>query len=311
MGDTPQSDPAKSADAVAPPRRRVSRTLRGLYAVVRLGVLVLVAVVISGAVFALVRPVEAEREWISFQRYWRVTAASFGIPLPGTPDLADFNGRLTAHGLSLGTPIFMRIFKREFELELWMMRDGRFHRFATYPICKWSGDLGPKIREGDLQSPEGFYDVTPALMNPKSSYWLSFNVGFPNKFDRAWGRTGTYLMIHGDCLSVGCYAMTDEGIKEIYALARETFRGGNPSFQLQLLPFRMTEAKLAEHADSPHAPFWHDLKVGTDLFDATRRPPLWDVCERRYVFNRDGSSSGALDPNGACPTDVYYAPAAL
>ena len=105
--------------------------------------------------------------------------------------------------------------------------------------------------------------------------------------------------------------MRDEGIKEIYALAREAFRGGNPSFQLQLLPFRMTEAKLAEHADSPHAPFWRDLKVGTDLFDTTRRPPLWDVCERRYAFSRDGSSSGALDPNGACPTDVYYTPSAL
>ena len=220
--------------------------------------------------------------------------------------------RLADIGSSPSEPMVIRVYKQSSELEVWKRtRTGDYALLKSYPICKWSGDLGPKIREGDLQSPEGFYDVTPALMNPKSSYWLSFNVGFPNKFDRAWGRTGTYLMIHGDCLSVGCYAMTDEGIKEIYALARETFRGGNPSFQLQLLPFRMTEAKLPEHADSPHAPFWHDLKVGTDLFDATRRPPLWDVCERRYVFNRDGSSSGALDPNGACPTDVCYAPAAL
>ena len=206
----------------------------------------------------------------------------------------------------------VRIFKEESVLEVWKKTSsGTYNLFKTYEICAYSGDLGPKFKEGDRQSPEGFYTITPGLMNPRSSYYLAFNTGFPNKFDRAWGRTGTYLMIHGDCLSVGCYAMTDEGIKEIYALARETFRGGNPSFQLQLLPFRMTEAKLAEHADSPHAPFWHDLKVGTDLFDATRRPPLWDVCERRYVFNRDGSSSGALDPNGACPTDVYYAPAAL
>jgi murein L,D-transpeptidase YafK len=220
--------------------------------------------------------------------------------------------RLAEIGSSPSEPMVIRVYKQSSELEVWKRtRSGDYALLKTYPICKWSGDLGPKFREGDMQSPEGFYDVTPALMNPKSSYWLSFNVGFPNKFDQAWGRTGTYLMIHGDCLSVGCYAMTDDGIKEIYALARETFRGGNSSFQLQLLPFRMTEANLSQHADSPHAPFWRDLKVGTDLFDATRRPPGWDVCERRYVFSPNGSSPGPLDPNGVCPAGVYSTIAAL
>lgn len=229
------------------------------------------------------------------------------VPLPKA--LID---RMAAIGSSPAEPMVIRVYKESSELEVWKRTTtGNYALLKTYPICKWSGELGPKIREGDYQSPEGFYAVTPALMNPRSSYWLSFNVGFPNKFDQAWGRTGTYLMIHGDCLSVGCYAMTDEGIKEIYAMARETFRGGNSSFQLQLLPFRMTEANLGRHAASPHAAFWRNLKVGTDLFDATRRPPVWDVCERRYVFGQNGSSSVRLDPHGACPVEVYSTMAAL
>ena len=145
--------------------------------------------------------------------------------------------RLAAIGSSPAEPMMIRVYKESSELEVWKRtRSGRYALLKTYPICKWSGTLGPKIKQGDYQSPEGFYDVTPALLNPQSSYHLSFNTGFPNKFDQAHARTGTYLMIHGDCLSVGCYAMTDDGIKEIYALARETFRGGNAAFQLQLLP---------------------------------------------------------------------------
>jgi murein L,D-transpeptidase YafK len=229
------------------------------------------------------------------------------VPLPKA--LVD---RMAAIGSSPAEPMMIRVYKQTSELEVWKRtRSGEYALLKTYPICKWSGDLGPKIKEGDYQSPEGFYDVTPALMNPRSSYWLSFNVGFPNKFDKALGRTGSYLMIHGDCLSVGCYAMTDEGIKEIYALARETFRGGNASFQLQLLPFRMTETNLAQHAGSPHLDFWRNLKAGTDIFEATKRPPSWDVCERRYVFGRSALAAAPLDPNGACPAEVYTTMAAL
>ncbi|KKB82750.1 lipoprotein [Devosia limi DSM 17137] len=207
--------------------------------------------------------------------------------------------RLAEIGSSPAQPMVIRVYKQSSELEVWKRTNsGQYALLKTFPICKWSGALGPKIREGDHQSPEGFYDVTPALMNPKSAYWLSFNVGFPNKFDQAWGRTGTNLMVHGDCRSVGCFAMTDEGIKEIYALARESFRGGNRSFQLQLLPFRMTDANLAQHAASPHAAFWGNLKQGTDAFDRTKQPPAWDVCEKKYVFN---PPVGGLDPAGACP----------
>ena len=220
--------------------------------------------------------------------------------------------RLAAIGSSPAEPMMIRVYKESSELEVWKRTNsGQYALLKTYPICKWSGTLGPKFKQGDYQSPEGFYDVTPALLNPKSSYHLSFNVGFPNKFDQALARTGSYLMIHGDCLSVGCYAMTDAGIKEIYALARETFRGGNGAFQLQLLPFRMTEDNFARHADSPHVAFWRNLQTGTSAFDQARQPPTWDVCEQRYVFNQNDPRTAPLDPNGPCPIGTFSTMAAL
>jgi murein L,D-transpeptidase YafK len=195
----------------------------------------------------------------------------------------------------------LRIFKQEQVLEVWKRTSGGTYKlFKTFEICAYSGDIGPKIKEGDRQSPEGFYTITPGLMHPKSNYYLAFNTGFPNKFDRVHGRTGSDLMVHGDCSSRGCYAMTDDGIAEIYALARETFKGGNKSFQLQIFPFRMTTANLAKHAKSPHIDFWKDIKEGHDLFEMTKTPPAWDVCERQYIFNAS-SGNGALNPAGACP----------
>lgn len=213
--------------------------------------------------------------------------------------------RLASMGSSPGAPMMVRIFKQSSELEVWKQAsDGTFKLFSTYEICAWSGDLGPKIKEGDRQSPEGFYNITPGLMNPKSNYFLAFNTGFPNKFDRAYGRTGSNLMVHGDCSSRGCYAMTDEGIKEIYALARETFKGGNHSFQLQIFPFRMTPANMAKQASSPHMAFWKNIKEGYDRFELTKRPPLWDVCSRKYVFDVTGAGGAPLDAVGACPANT-------
>jgi murein L,D-transpeptidase YafK len=223
------------------------------------------------------------------------------VPLPRM--LVD---RMSQIGSSPAEPMMIRVYKQSSELEVWKRtRTGGYALLKSYPICRWSGTLGPKMKEGDHQAPEGFYDVTPAMMNPKSKYFLSFNVGYPNKFDQAWGRTGSYLMIHGDCLSVGCYAMTNEGIAEIYALVRKAFKGGSRSVQLQLLPFRMTEANLAGHVGSPHYAFWSNLKEGVDLFDAHKQPLAWDVCEGRYVFDQQALSAVPLDPNGPCPVTAY------
>jgi murein L,D-transpeptidase YafK len=213
---------------------------------------------------------------------------------------------LRSMGSSPGEGMLIRMFKEEKVLEVWKKTSsGSYRLFKTYEICAYSGDLGPKFKEGDRQSPEGFYTITPGLMNPRSSYYLSFNTGFPNKFDRVHGRTGSDLMVHGDCSSRGCYAMTDEGIAEIYALARETFKGGNPSFQLQIFPFRMTTANMAKHASSPHLDFWKDIKEGYDYFEMTKTPPVWDVCEKQYIFNPSGT--GPLDAAGTCPPSLRSA----
>jgi murein L,D-transpeptidase YafK len=201
-------------------------------------------------------------------------------------------------------PIFVRIFKEESELEIWKQReDGRFYHFKTYPICNWSGTLGPKMRQGDYQAPEGFYRVAREQMNPNSQFYLAFNLGYPNAYDRAHGRTGEFLMVHGKCKSAGCYAMTDALMEEIYALLREAFIGGQEAFEVHAFPFRMTDENMARHKDSEHYKFWLMLKEGYDYFELTRRPPSIAVCERRYLVNVcwRGLQNVNVDPQGTCP----------
>ena len=206
-------------------------------------------------------------------------------------------------------PIFIRIFKEESQMEIWKQRpDGRYGLLKTYSICKWSGALGPKKVEGDRQAPEGFYTVTPAQMNPDSNYYLSFNIGYPNAYDRSLGRTGSNLMVHGACSSAGCYSMTDADAGEIFALARDAFRGGQRAFEIQAFPFRMTPENLAKHRNNPNMDFWRMLKVGYDSFELTHLPPKVDVCDRHYVFNADAGNA-SFDPTGACP--AYTVPPAL
>jgi murein L,D-transpeptidase YafK len=209
-------------------------------------------------------------------------------------------------------PIFIRIFKEESELEVWKQRDdGRFYHFKTYPICNWSGELGPKIREGDMQAPEGFYQVTRHQMNPKSRFHLAFNLGFPNAYDRVHGRTGEFLMVHGKCKSAGCYAMTDGLMEEIYALSREAFIGGQDAIEVHAFPFRMTEENIARYTLSQHYAFWTTLKEGYDYFELTRRPPSVAVCEKRYLLNVKwrGYQPAKVDPEQICPAFERAVPA--
>ena len=188
-------------------------------------------------------------------------------------------------GMSPSDPILMRAYKKELELEVWKRRaDGKYARLKTFPICRWSGQLGPKIRQGDRQAPEGFYTVTPAQMNPDLANYLAFDTGFPNAYDRAHGRTGAYLMVHGSCSSAGCYAMTDRAIAEIYAMAREAFAGGQPAFQFQAYPFRMRAENFAKHRGDPNIAYWRNLKEGSDIFEVTREEPQVAVTNQRYDF---------------------------
>jgi murein L,D-transpeptidase YafK len=215
-------------------------------------------------------------------------------------------GEIQSKNMDTDSPILVRLFKEEAEMEVWKKnRDGEFALLKTYPVCRWSGDLGPKIKEGDRQAPEGFYTITPGQMNPASNYYLAFNTGFPNAFDRAWNRTGSELMVHGDCSSRGCYAMTDEQIQEIYALARESFFGGQKEFQFEAFPFRMTALNMAKHRNNPNFAFWKMIKEGYDDFEATHQEPKVAVCEKHYVFDAappaNSSKPLKFDPRGKCP----------
>ena len=208
------------------------------------------------------------------------------------------------YNMDRGAPVLIRIYKEERTLEVWKQdRTGKFAPLQSYPICKFSGKLGPKIAQGDYQAPEGFYDITPAQMNPQSSEYLSFNIGFPNAFDRSLGRTGSFLMVHGGCRSVGCYAMTDYQMEEIYGLVEEAFRGGQNRVQLQAFPFQMTAENLMRHSDDPSAPFWEMLKTGSDAFSAAGVPPKVGVSNQRYVFNPPFGGRDS-DPSVSCPSGI-------
>jgi murein L,D-transpeptidase YafK len=203
-------------------------------------------------------------------------------------------------GTSKDAPMLIRAYKKEAEFEVWKMgSDGKYVHLKTYPMCRWSGQLGPKTREGDRQVPEGFYSISPAQMNPNSSYYLSFNVGYPNQLDRALGHSGGTIMVHGACSSAGCFSMTDAQIAEIYAIARSAFNGGQTAIQMQSYPFRMTAENLAKHRLDPNIDFWKNLKEGNDHFEVTKEEPQVAFCGRRYVFN--ATMDGRADPLAACP----------
>lgn len=245
---------------------------------------------------------DIENRLIGFERARRLAYVGFGLSLPGTPDLSDLPGRLAAKSLKIGAPVFVRIFKREFELELWLQRDGQFHHFATYPICRWSGRLGPKLRQGDRQAPEGIYTVAKDQLNPASRWHRSFNLGFPNAFDRSHRRTGTYLMVHGGCSSIGCYAMTNAAIDEIWQIITAALGNGQERFQVQAFPFRMTAANLAARGGHPSESFWRQLKIAYELFERDRVPPTVHVCRQHYAFLSGApGSTGAQAIARSCP----------
>lgn len=249
-----------------------------------------------------------DRDLIYEELVKRASLVQSGQVLPGTPDLDNLQARLAEQKLALGAPIFMRIFKREFELEVWMRKGNGFERFAVYPICSWSGELGPKQFEGDRQAPEGFYTVDARSLNPKSSFHRSFNLGFPNAFDRAHNRTGSFLMVHGACASIGCYAMTNPVIDEIWKIVLAALAGGQKRFHVHVFPFRMTSENLEKYRDAPWQDFWRNLKEGYDAFETAKVPPRVGVCNQRYTVafaspNSIGSEEVAscLDPSVVRP----------
>ncbi len=251
-------------------------------------------------------------------KLWRLAALSlFGVAgamLAGCDDtyLPQGSGRseqpissaaleqMTKIDTTPSSPVLIRTYKKEAELEIWKMNSqGQYALLKTYPMCRWSGQLGPKKREGDLQVPEGFYTITPGQLNPNSHYYLAFNVGYPNAYDKAYGRDGGNVMVHGVCSSAGCFSMTDEQVADIYAIARDAFRGGQREIQLQSYPFRMTPENLAKYRLDPNIAFWKEIKKGSDYFEVTKTEPNVLVCDKHYVFG--AVAQGPVSNVGACP----------
>jgi murein L,D-transpeptidase YafK len=242
---------------------------------------------------------------IEVQRLKHRALARLGLPFSTPLERGELHARLGARGLELGAPVFIRIFKREFELELWIKRANRFELFAVYPICTWSGRLGPKLIEGDQQAPEGFYTVDAKALNPFSRWHRSFNLGFPNAYDRAHGRTGSFVMLHGGCSSLGCYAVTNAVIDELWHIVTSALRRGQSQVQVHVYPFRMTEENLASRAQSQWATFWRELKHGYDLFEMSQLPPKIMLCHGHYMATANGAAlNGSHAAETPCPGPV-------
>ena len=263
-----------------------------------------VIVLLAIATIAHVRPalgLSIELRDVAADRVERQRAAAAGaLPLPGTPNVAVLQERLREKDVTLTAPLVIRIFKAESELELWKQRGSAYVLFATYPICHWSGTLGPKLKTGDKQAPEGYYTVTRAQARHVGRWPRSLDIGFPNVLDQSQARTGSDILIHGGCSSVGCFAMTNPVLDEIHQLTTASIEAGEAYVPVYILPFRMSEANMNEQLSSPWLAFWQNLKEGYDIFERTKRPPYVGVCNGKYIFHETaaGEEPGPLDQCG-------------
>jgi murein L,D-transpeptidase YafK len=256
------------------------------------------AVVLGLAARERAHALSIELKDVAADRVERQRAAAAGaLPLPGTPNVAVLQERLRDKGVTLASPILIRVFKTESELEIWKQKDDGYILFATYPICHWSGTLGPKLRDGDRQAPEGYYTVTRAQARHVGRWPVSLDIGFPNILDQSQARTGSNILIHGGCSSIGCFAMTNPVSDEIHQLTMAAIDAGEEIVPVEVLPFRMTDTNMAAQDASPWKPFWNNLKEGYDLFERTKRPPQVNVCSGRYIFSetRAGALPGPLE----------------
>jgi murein L,D-transpeptidase YafK len=276
----------------------------------RIVIIVLVLAMVAGAVFIIIKQFSVQKLRGVAQNVVAkivptpVTMLPYAAPpLPDDwatldPDqrLADARGRLQPQldrelailGFKLGDAAFVRIFKETNELELWLRSrsDGPFGLFRSYHIALYSGVLGPKLKEGDRQAPEGFYSVAKPQLNPNSDYHLSFNIGYPNEYDRAHQRSGSLIMVHGSNVSIGCFAMTDPVIEEIYLIVEAALNHGQERVPVHVFPFRMTEERMSKARTSKDEwlGFWENLKEGYDFFETQKIPPFVAVESGKYSF---------------------------
>lgn len=280
-----------------------------LEACIGVGVAIAASIALTITTAAPANAFRIELKDVAPDRIERQRAEAIGqLPLPGTPNVAQLSERLADKGLTAGSAVFIRVFKAESELEIWMQKGERFEHFATYPICHWSGTLGPKVSEGDKQSPEGVYTVTQRQLHMIGRHPRSLNLGFPNALDRQFQRTGSYILIHGGCGSVGCFAMTNPVIEEIFSLAQAALKNGQEAIHVHAFPFRMTEDNMRAFALHEWYDFWRNLKDVYDNFEQSKRLARVSVCEGRYWVDSGGdkevASHGPLAVCGRPPVAV-------
>ncbi|MBB5039049.1 L,D-transpeptidase family protein [Prosthecobacter dejongeii] len=198
--------------------------------------------------------------------------------------LEPLTQELMERDLQLGASTFLRVFKESRELELWLESQRGWKLFRKYPIAAMSGALGPKLKEGDGQAPEGFYGVTKSRLNPGSSFHLSFNIGYPNAYDVMQGRTGSFIMVHGGEVSIGCFAMTDPLIEEIYLIVQAALTNGQDEVPVHVFPFPVTEERLAAESKNAANAFWQELRPGYEAFERNHTPPTIEVQKGCYVL---------------------------
>ncbi|MEN8928347.1 MAG: L,D-transpeptidase family protein [Flavobacteriales bacterium] len=189
--------------------------------------------------------------------------------------------------MNWGGEVYFRVFKKEKEFEVWIKKSGQFSLFKTYDICYYSGGLGTKTKQGDGKSPEGFYFVKPSQLNPYSSYHLSFNIGYPNACERQKGYTGSALMVHGKCVSIGCYAMGNDNIEEIYTLLQVALENNQPFARIHIFPFRFT-SKIMNNTKVKALKsysFWKNLNEGYQFFQDKKIPPNVTAKGGKYLFD--------------------------
>ncbi len=187
-------------------------------------------------------------------------------------------------GLKSNSQIYIRLFKDVSALEVWVKAGRQYRLFKTYGICTYSGGLGTKTRSGDGKSPEGFYTIEPKQLNPVSNYYLAINVGYPNKLEQLKGYTGDAIMVHGHCASIGCYAMTDQRIEEIYTLVYKALEAGQQKIELDIFPFRMDNEHMHAYSQYSSLAFWKTMKPGYDLFEKNHVPPVVSIKGKEYAF---------------------------
>jgi murein L,D-transpeptidase YafK len=191
---------------------------------------------------------------------------------------------LSEIGAKSGDPIYIRIFKKEHILELWVKVGKKYKLFNSYKVLRESGRMGPKLKEGDKQNPEGVYKVSKASLKPDSKYHLAINIGYPNIYDRHLGRTGSAIMIHGSNKSIGCFAMGDSGIEKIYKVIEDSLNGGQRSIDIAIFPFIMNDENMKKYDKfaSLHA-FWKQMQNIYYIFEIERVPPKVIVLENSYL----------------------------